>query len=129
MHQYHLSLQKPLENFMIFEVQMNSVGTLVARAPTIVVSTAIYVCFGALIGCIVEKKLMPQVKTVTMNIQCEKRRALANLLIQCTATAILAEYLKILMANKGSPGAISFGMALFVMQPSIREYAKMVFCD
>ncbi len=108
---------------------MNSLRTLANRAPNIVISTAIYVCFGALIGCTVEKKLMPSVKKATMIIECKRRRSLANLLIQCSITAILSEYLKILMANKGSPGAVSFGMAVFVMQPSIQEYSKIVFCS
>ena len=108
---------------------MNSLTTLINRAPAVLISTAIYVCFGAFIGCAVEKKIMPRIKEATNVIKCKKRRALANLLIQCSLTAILAEYLKILMANKGSPGAISFGMAVFVMQPSVREYAKIVFCD
>jgi len=107
---------------------MKSLETLFFRAPEIVVSTAVYVCAGALIGCTVEKKLMPKVKKFTRTIECEKRRALANLIVQCSLSATFAEYLKILMNNKGSPGTIAFGMAIFVAQSSIKDYVKIVFC-
>ena len=111
-----------------FQSNMKSLQTLFYRAPEIVMSTAVYVCVGAIIGCTVEKKIMPNVKKLTRNIKCEKRRALVNLIAQCSLSATFAEYLKILMANKGSPGTISFAMAIFVMQPSIKEYISKIFC-
>ena len=119
---------EPQKKFVKTTFKMNSLKTLFFRAPQVVISTTVYVCIGAVIGCTVEKRIMPNVKKITGIIQCEKRRALANLIAQCSLTAIFAEYLKIIMANKGSPGAISFGMATFVMQTSIKEYIKIVFC-
>jgi len=107
---------------------MKSLEILYSRAPEIILSTVIYVCVGALIGCTVEKKIMPKVKGITRTIKGEKNRALVNLIVQCSLSAILAEYLKIVMSNKGSPGSISFGMATFVMQPSIKEYIGIIFC-
>ena len=107
---------------------LKSLNTLFYRAPEIVISTAVYVCVGAIIGCTVEKQIMPKLKMLTLKIKCEKKRALLNLIVQCSLSATFAEYLKILMANKGSPGTISFGMATFVMQPSIKEYISIIFC-
>ena len=96
--------------------------TLGKRAPDIIFSSFIYVFIGLIIGCIIEHSIMPAIiHPITNKITCKRCRALINLTMQCSFTAILAEYLKIMMNNKGSPGAICLGIALFAMQKSIKD--------
>ena len=112
---------KPLKNMTKFG-EMFALGKLFE----ILYSSAIYVMYGLGIGCLIETIIMPKLYHLTRRIDHEKARASANLILQTSFTAFFAECLKILMNNKGSPGAISLGAAIFVMQKSFNENVKIL---
>ncbi len=87
----------------------------------------VYVFYGLGVGCFVEKVLMSKlIQPMTKRVENVRGRAFLEIFIQTSATAFFAELLKIVMNNKGSPGSISLGAAMFVMQTSFTKNVKLL---